>query len=168
MHEPVGWMPSPRLRKVYSVAGWELWIILVGRIGHRTAIHIYYVPGTRLDITIYKIHAWSYISVVLKGIIHELNLPFKPFKTGRTIAANVSVIPGSVGPVHVYTPDWFFFLSLLTSDALYLPEKFNVLAPVTLLGAILPYTKNKFIMKNSQSKPWKTYTELCCVQNAVQ
>lgn len=68
----------------------------------------------------------------------------------------------------VFTPQTVSILSLLTSDALYLPEKFNVLAPVTLLGAILPYTENKFIMKNSQSKPWKTYTELCCVQNAVQ
>lgn len=167
MHDAVGWIPSTRLRKVYSGAGWELWISLVVRIGHRTTIKVaantYYVPGIRLDI----IHAWSYILLVLKGIIHELNLPFKHFKTGRTIAANVSVIPGSVGPVHVYTPDCLFFF-LLTSDVLYLPEKFNVLAPVTLLGAILPYTENKFIMKNSQSKPWKTYTELCCVQNAVQ
>lgn len=68
----------------------------------------------------------------------------------------------------MFTPQTVSILSLLTSDALYLPEKFNMLAPVTLLGAILPYTENKFIMKNSQSKPWKTYTELCCVQNAVQ
>ena len=63
------------------------------------------MPGTRLDI----IHACSYILLLLKGITHELNLPFKHFKTERTIAANVPVIPGSVGPVHVYTPDCFFF-----------------------------------------------------------
>lgn len=61
------------------------------------------------------------------------------------IQVNVLLIPGFAGFMPVYAPDCF---SLLASDIL--PEKFNMLVPVTLLGAILPYTGNKFIMKDSQ------------------